>query len=83
MANDCIKPRILIYDRLDSTNLEASRISKVSFRAHWILTFEQYQGVGRYGKEWYSCAGNFSGSFLFVFKTLRPSQSQKKIPLIT
>ena len=65
MANDCIKPRILIYDRLDSTNLEASRISKVSFRPHWILTFEQYQGIGRYGKEWYSCAGNFSGSFLF------------------
>ena len=65
MANDCIKPRILIYDRLDSTNLEASRISKVSFRSHWILTFEQYQGVGRYGKEWHSCVGNFSGSFLF------------------
>ena len=63
--NDNIEPRILIYDRLDSTNLEASRISKVSFRPHWILTFEQYKGVGRYGKEWYSCIGNFSGSFLF------------------
>ena len=53
MTNDCTKPRILIYDRLDSTNLEASRISEVSFRPHWILTFEQYQGIGRYGKEWY------------------------------
>ena len=58
-------PEITIFEKLDSTNLEALRVAKFVSGPSWILTYNQYNGVGRYGKDWFSCSKNFSASLIF------------------
>ena len=65
MTRELLRPKVLIYDKLDSTNLEALRILNDISSACWLIAYEQFGGVGRYGKTWHSCFGNFSSSLLF------------------
>ena len=65
MTRELLSPKVLIYDKLDSTNLEALRILNDISSACWLIAYEQFGGVGRYGKTWHSCFGNFSSSLLF------------------
>ncbi len=58
-------PKILIYDQLNSTNLEALRISETITNPCWLLAYQQNKGIGRYGRRWVSTWGNFSASLIY------------------
>ena len=55
------------FDRIDSTNLEARRLSHEGERGPlWILADEQTLGRGRLGRSWVSEPGNLYATFLFA-----------------
>jgi BirA family transcriptional regulator, biotin operon repressor / biotin---[acetyl-CoA-carboxylase] ligase len=59
--------RVIEYDRLDSTNSEALRISREGERGPlWIVTREQTAGRGRRGREWISSPANLAASLLLT-----------------
>ena len=54
------------FDRIDSTNLEARRLSHEGERGPlWLLADEQTLGRGRLGRSWVSEPGNLYATFLF------------------
>ena len=57
---------IITYDSIDSTNMEAIRVSckRDSLNPLWIVSTKQTQGRGRQGRSWSSPPGNFYGSLL-------------------
>ena len=58
--------RVLHFDRIDSTNLEARRLAENGERGPlWIWADEQTAGRGRLGRTWVSEPGNLYATFLF------------------
>lgn len=59
--------RLIIHDRLDSTNSEALRLARSGEQGPlWIVAREQTAGRGRRGREWISAGGNLAATFLFT-----------------
>ena len=59
--------RLIVHDRLDSTNSEALRLARSGERGPlWIVAREQTAGRGRRGREWVSADGNLAASLLFA-----------------
>jgi BirA family biotin operon repressor/biotin-[acetyl-CoA-carboxylase] ligase len=59
--------RLIVHDRLDSTNSEALRLARSGERGPlWIVAREQTAGRGRRGREWISAQGNLAASLLLV-----------------
>jgi BirA family biotin operon repressor/biotin-[acetyl-CoA-carboxylase] ligase len=59
--------RVIVHERLDSTNSEALRLARSGERGPlWIVTREQTAGRGRRGREWISAPGNLATSLLFT-----------------
>lgn len=59
--------RLIAFDELDSTNLEALRRAAGGERGPlWLLARAQTQGRGRSGRQWLSEAGNLAASYLFA-----------------
>ncbi|WP_421695425.1 biotin--[acetyl-CoA-carboxylase] ligase [Aestuariivirga sp.] len=54
------------FDRIDSTNLEARRLSEAGESGPlWLWADEQTLGRGRLGRNWVSAPGNLYATFLF------------------
>jgi BirA family biotin operon repressor/biotin-[acetyl-CoA-carboxylase] ligase len=59
--------RLIVHDRLDSTNSEALRLARSGEAGPlWIVARDQTAGRGRRGREWVSADGNLATSLLFV-----------------
>jgi BirA family biotin operon repressor/biotin-[acetyl-CoA-carboxylase] ligase len=59
--------RLIVHDRLDSTNSEALRLARAGEQGPlWIVVREQTSGRGRRGREWISAAGDLATSLLFT-----------------
>jgi BirA family biotin operon repressor/biotin-[acetyl-CoA-carboxylase] ligase len=59
--------RLIVHDRLDSTNSEALRLARAGERGPlWIVAREQTAGRGRRGRAWISANGNLAASLLFT-----------------
>jgi len=59
--------RVLHFERIDSTNAEALRLSGTGEQGPlWILADEQTGGRGRLGRSWVSEPGNLYATFLFT-----------------
>jgi BirA family transcriptional regulator, biotin operon repressor / biotin---[acetyl-CoA-carboxylase] ligase len=57
--------RLVIYERLDSTNSEAMRLTRAGEAGLvWIVANEQTAGRGRRGRDWMSCPGNLAATLL-------------------
>ncbi|MEX0644329.1 MAG: biotin--[acetyl-CoA-carboxylase] ligase [Parvularculaceae bacterium] len=57
---------LVLYQRLDSTNLEAKRRAADGVRGPmWIVAEEQTQGYGRRGAPWVQSAGDVAATYLF------------------
>lgn len=57
--------RLIVYDRLDSTNSEALRLARAGEAGPlWIVALEQTSGRGRRGREWVSATGNLAASLM-------------------
>ncbi len=51
--------RVIVHERLDSTNSEALRLARAGERGPlWIVARDQTAGRGRRGREWISAPGN-------------------------
>lgn len=62
--------RVLHFDRIDSTNLEARRLVEAGEHGPlWIWSDEQTGGRGRLGRAWVSEPGNLYATFLFAVAT--------------
>lgn len=69
------------YTVLDSTNVEASRIARLSpFKNQWILADQQNVGKGRLGRKWMSPKGNLYATALF--QELDGLQSAIRVPFV-
>ena len=72
--------RILHFDTLDSTNLEALRHARLGAEEGLcVVALQQTAGRGRRGRDWVSLAGN--GLYLSIL--LRPALDDQTLPLIT
>lgn len=59
--------RLIVHDRLDSTNSEALRLARAGEAGPlWIVALEQTSGRGRRGREWVSATGNLAASLMFT-----------------
>jgi BirA family biotin operon repressor/biotin-[acetyl-CoA-carboxylase] ligase len=59
--------RVIVHERLDSTNSEALRLARAGERGPlWIVARDQTAGRGRRGREWISAPGNLTTSLLFT-----------------
>jgi BirA family biotin operon repressor/biotin-[acetyl-CoA-carboxylase] ligase len=59
--------RLVVHDRLDSTNSEALRLARAGERGPlWIVALDQSAGRGRRGREWVSGDGNLAVSLLLT-----------------
>jgi BirA family biotin operon repressor/biotin-[acetyl-CoA-carboxylase] ligase len=59
--------RVIVHERLDSTNSEALRLARAGERGPlWIVASDQTAGRGRRGREWVSAPGNLTTSLLFT-----------------
>lgn len=59
--------RLIVHDRLDSTNSEALRLARSGEHGPlWIVARDQTAGRGRRGRGWISADGNLATSLLFV-----------------
>lgn len=59
--------RVIVHERLDSTNSEALRLARTGERGPlWIVTRDQTAGRGRRGRDWISAPGNLTTSLLFT-----------------
>lgn len=59
--------RVIVHERLDSTNSEALRLARTGERGPlWIVTRDQTAGRGRRGRNWISAPGNLTTSLLFT-----------------
>jgi BirA family transcriptional regulator, biotin operon repressor / biotin---[acetyl-CoA-carboxylase] ligase len=68
---------LLIFDHIDSTNLEAHRLLKHGINKNLvILAGSQKEGRGRYGRYWHSPKGNLYLSLLLKHNTAISSLSQ-------
>ena len=66
LRTETMTPRILHFERIDSTNLEARRlVEQGERRALWIRADEQTGGRGRLGRSWVSEPGNLYATYLF------------------
>ncbi|PCH94186.1 MAG: biotin--[acetyl-CoA-carboxylase] ligase [Rhodobacteraceae bacterium] len=54
----------VIFDQIDSTNLEANRRVATTAGCLWILANAQTAGVGRRGRAWSTKTGNFAATLL-------------------
>lgn len=54
----------VVFETIDSTNLEAGRRVSTAAGPIWILAKEQTAGVGRRGRMWSTKAGNFAATLL-------------------
>ncbi|WP_341790495.1 biotin--[acetyl-CoA-carboxylase] ligase [Rickettsia endosymbiont of Polydrusus tereticollis] len=71
--------KLLIFDEIDSTNLEAIRIAKTNPSLNYaILAKTQTQGRGRNGKKWQSLLGNLHASLL-----LKPNKELTFFPQLS
>lgn len=71
--------KLLIFDEIDSTNLEAIRIAKTNPSLNYaILAKTQTQGRGRNGKKWQSLLGNLHASLL-----LKPNKELTLFPQLS
>ena len=50
MTRELLSPKVLIYYKLDSTYLEALRILNDISSACWLIAYEQFGGLGSYGR---------------------------------
>ncbi|MGR3513277.1 MAG: biotin--[acetyl-CoA-carboxylase] ligase [Paracoccaceae bacterium] len=55
----------LIFDELDSTMAEASRIGPDLSRPTWIMARRQTEGRGRRGRAWTSPKGHFAATYVY------------------
>jgi BirA family biotin operon repressor/biotin-[acetyl-CoA-carboxylase] ligase len=61
--------RLLHFETIDSTNVEAHRLAKEGERGPlWIVADVQSQGRGRLGRHWVSEPGNLYATFVFTFQ---------------
>ena len=69
--------RIIRFDTIDSTNLQARRLAESGERGPlWIVSAEQTAGKGRLGRNWLSKPGNFYGTLLWPTKAAQTALSQ-------
>ncbi len=74
--------QFLIFDKIDSTNLEAYRLISRGIKDNFvILAKSQTDGKGRYGKDWFSPEGN--AYFSLLLKTRVPLQDLSKFTFVT
>jgi BirA family biotin operon repressor/biotin-[acetyl-CoA-carboxylase] ligase len=65
--------RLIVHDRLDSTNSEALRLARSGEQGPvWIIAREQTAGRGRRGRDWISGDGNLAASLLFAAAVTPP-----------
>lgn len=68
-------PRILFFDDIDSTNLEARRLAEAGQEGPlWITALRQHAGRGRRGRAWETGEGNLAATHLFA-TSLPPAQA--------
>ena len=61
--------RLLHFETIDSTNVEAHRLAKDGERGPlWIVADVQSQGRGRLGRHWVSEPGNLYATFVFTLE---------------
>ena len=79
---DVTCPNILIYDKLESTSLEAKRIIQSGYADHGLIIWakEQLNGYGRYDRTWESASGNLT--FSFVIENERDLSSMAIYPFV-
>lgn len=69
--------RIVVFEKLDSTSLEAKRRAATGTRGPlWIVAVEQSSGYGRRGSAWEQAAGDIAASFLFDPQAVRDNLGQ-------
>lgn len=72
---------ILIFDSIDSTNLEAKRLIQTGVRGKYVITANhQTMGRGKNNSFWYSPKGNLYCSILFSHK--KPLSEMSQVSLI-
>lgn len=54
----------IVFDTIDSTNLEARRRLNTALGPCWFLAHAQTAGIGRRGREWSTQHGNFAATLL-------------------